>query len=306
MKILITGGCGFIGSHLCKKLIDKGHYIICLDNLYTGSIKNIRELMDNPNFEFIRHDVIEKKLLEVDQIYHLACAASPFYYQANPIKTLKTNILGTLNMLGLAKRVKARILLTSTSEVYGDPLEHTQKESYLGNVNTIGIRSCYDEGKRAAETLMSDYHREHNVDIRIARIFNTYGPNMDIKDGRVICNFITQALANKDITIYGDGTQTRSICYVDDMVDGLISLMNCDGYHKPVNLGNNVELTINEIANLIKKYTNSSSKIVFMELPKDDPKKRCPDLTISKQILNWEPIISIEKGLKESIKWFKN
>ena len=302
--ILVTGGAGFIGSHLCAKLIDLGNYVICIDNLYTGTLDNIRELMSNENFEFIRHDVIEKKIIEVDEIYHLACPASPIHYQFNPIKTIKTNILGTMNMLGIAKRIKCKILLTSTSEVYGDPLKHPQSEDYLGNVNTIGIRSCYDEGKRVAETLMMDYHREHNVDIRIARIFNTFGPNMNPNDGRVVSNFINQALKNEDITIYGDGTQTRCLCYVEDMVNGLISLMNSE-YKYPVNLGSNLELSVNQIAQKIISLTNSDSQIIFKPLPSDDPKRRCPDLTKSKNILNWEAKTSLETSLLNTINYYK-
>jgi len=302
--ILVTGGAGFIGSHLCSKLLTRGDYVICLDNLYTGSKKNIDHLLSKKNFEFIRHDVIEKKIIEVDEIYHLACPASPIHYQHNPIKTIKTNILGTMNMLGISKRIGCKILLTSTSEVYGDPLEHPQKEEYLGNVNTIGIRSCYDEGKRVAETLMMDYHREHNIDIRIARIFNTFGPNMNPDDGRVISNFINQALKNQDITIYGDGNQTRCLCYVDDMVDGLIALMD-SSYTKPVNLGSNLELTINEIANIIIRLTNSGSGMVHQPIPDDDPKKRCPDLTKSKNILNWKVSTNLEEGLLKTIEYYK-
>ena len=302
--ILVTGGAGFIGSHLCAKLIDLGNYVICIDNLYTGTLDNIRELMSNENFEFIRHDVIEKKIIEVDEIYHLACPASPIHYQFNPIKTIKTNILGTMNMLGIAKRIKCKILLTSTSEVYGDPLKHPQSEDYFGNVNTIGIRSCYDEGKRVAETLMMDYHREHNVDIRIARIFNTFGPNMNPNDGRVVSNFINQALKNEDITIYGDGTQTRCLCYVEDMVNGLISLMNSE-YKYPVNLGSNLELSVNQIAQKIISLTNSDSQIIFKPLPSDDPKRRCPDLTKSKNILNWEAKTSLETSLLNTINYYK-
>jgi len=303
--ILVTGGAGFIGSHLCTRLLDLGNHVICLDNLYTGTLDNIRDLMLNKNFEFIRHDVIEKKIIEVDEIYHLACPASPIHYQFNPIKTIKTNILGTMNMLGVSKRIKCKILLTSTSEVYGDPLIHPQSEDYLGNVNTIGIRSCYDEGKRVAETLMMDYHREHKVDIRIARIFNTFGPNMNSNDGRVVSNFINQALKNEDITIYGDGTQTRCLCYVEDMVDGLISLMDSD-YKYPVNLGSNLELSVNQIANVIIRLTNSSSKMVHRPIPDDDPKKRCPDLTRAKNMLNWKISTDLEEGLLKTIEYYKN
>lgn len=305
INILITGGAGFIGNHLCRKLLQNpNNYIICLDNLYTGSINNIKDMMSNPRFEFIRHDITEKIYLEVDEIYHLACPASPTHYQNNPIKTIKTNIIGTINVLGIAKRVNAKILLTSTSEIYGDPLIHPQPESYRGNTNTVGIRSCYDEGKRVAETLMMDYHREHNLNIRICRIFNTFGPNMNKNDGRIISNFITQSINNMDITIYGDGTQTRCLCFVDDMVDGLIRLMDTE-YTQPINIGNNIELTVNEIADLILKLTNSKSKKIYKELPKDDPKKRCPDLTISKQVLGWNPPTTIENGLIKTIEYFR-
>lgn len=305
-QILVTGGAGFIGNHLCRELLkNENNYIICLDNMYTGSFDNIKDLLKNDRFEFIRHDVTEKIYLEVNEIYHLACPASPVHYQNNPIKTTKTNILGTMNMLGLSKRINSKILLTSTSEIYGDPLEHPQKETYRGNTNTIGIRSCYDEGKRVAETLMMDYHREHNVDIRICRIFNTYGPNMNKKDGRVVSNLINQAINNNDITIYGDGSQTRSLCYVDDMVRGLIDLMNSD-FIGPVNLGNNNELNINMLSDLIIKLTDSDSKKIFKPLPSDDPKKRCPDLTLAKKKLNWNPQTTLECGLKKTIAYFKN
>ena len=305
-QILVTGGAGFIGNHLCRELLkNENNYIICLDNMYTGSFDNIKDLLKNDRFEFIRHDVTEKIYLEVNEIYHLACPASPVHYQNNPIKTTKTNILGTMNMLGLSKRINSKILLTATSEIYGDPLEHPQKETYRGNTNTIGIRSCYDEGKRVAETLMMDYHREHNVDIRICRIFNTYGPNMNKKDGRVVSNLINQAINNNDITIYGDGSQTRSLCYVDDMVRGLIDLMNSD-FIGPVNLGNNNELNINMLSDLIIKLTDSDSKKIFKPLPSDDPKKRCPDLTLAKKKLNWNPQTTLECGLKKTIAYFKN
>jgi UDP-glucuronate decarboxylase len=305
ITILVTGGAGFIGNHLCRKLLSNpNNYIICLDNLYTGSINNINDMLNNPRFEFIRHDITEKIYLEVDEIYHLACPASPTHYQNNPIKTIKTNIIGTINILGIAKRVNAKILLTSTSEIYGDPLIHPQPESYRGNTNTIGIRSCYDEGKRVAETLMMDYHRQHNIDIRICRIFNTFGPNMNKKDGRIISNFITQAINDSDITIYGDGSQTRCLCYVDDMVDGLIALMNSN-YSLPINIGNNIEMSVNEISDIILKLTDSNSNKVYKDLPLDDPKKRCPDLTLAKQILNWNPPTTIETGLIKTIEYFK-
>jgi UDP-glucuronate decarboxylase len=306
MKILVTGGSGFIGSHLCKKLLEQNHYVICLDNNFTGSIENIKELKSNVNFEFIRHDITKEILLEVDQIYHLACPASPIAYQLNPIKTIKTNILGTLNSLGIAKRVKARILLSSTSEVYGDPQINPQVEEYWGNVNPIGPRACYDEGKRLAETLMIEYHRSSNVDIRIARIFNTYGPNMDKNDGRVVSNFINQCINNNNITIYGKGLQTRSFCYVSDMVDGLIKLMNSEKYVGPINLGNPNEITIKQLADIVKEKTNSKSKIIFNDLPQDDPIKRQPNINKAKKILNWTPNVSLDTGLRLTIDYFIN
>ena len=307
MHILVTGGCGFIGSNLCRKLLGEGHHVICLDNLSSGKLCNVSDLQNNCNFELIRHDVVEPILLEVDQIYHLACPASPKFYQKNPIKTIKTNVLGTMNMLGLAKRVNARILLSSTSEIYGDPLENPQTESYFGNVNPNGIRACYDEGKRVAETLMFEYNRQHNVDIRVARIFNTYGPGMDIDDGRVVCNFIKQALNGDIITVYGEGDQTRSLCYIDDMVEGLITLMNTKiGVNNPINLGNDSEYTILNIANLVKKKINCNSNIHFGVLPKDDPKKRKPDLELAKTVLSWEAKISFEDGLDRSIEWYRD
>lgn len=311
-KILVTGGSGFIGSHLCKKLISQGHYVICLDNNFTGSINNISDLItksnngDN-NFEFIRHDITIPIYLEVDQVYHLACPASPKAYQYNSIKTIKTNILGTINALGIAKRTKARILLTSTSEIYGDPNVSPQSEEYWGNVNPIGIRSCYDEGKRVAETLMIEYHRNHEVDIRISRIFNTYGPNMDKDDGRVVSNFINQCLQNNNITIYGDGSQTRSFCYVNDMVDGLIKLMNSDEFTGPINIGNPYEITIKKLSEIIKqKIPESTSSIIYKELPSDDPIKRKPDITKAKRILNWEPTVDLEDGIIKTINYFKS
>lgn len=304
-RILITGGAGFIGSHLCEKLINDGNDIICLDNFFTGSKDNIRHLIGNNKFELVRHDIINEYLAEVDQIYNLACPASPVHYQFNPIKTIKTSVMGTINMLGLAKRCKARILQASTSEVYGDPNIHPQVESYWGNVNPIGIRSCYDEGKRCAETLMMDYHRQNNVDIRIARIFNTFGPKMAVNDGRVVSNFIIQALKNEPITVYGDGNQTRSFCYVDDMVEALILLMN-NNYIGPVNLGNPEEFTILDFAKLIIKLTNSNSKIEFKNLPQDDPVQREPDISLAKEKLNWKPSTSVEEGLIKTIKYFDN
>lgn len=305
MKILVTGGAGFIGSFLCKHLLDKGNEVICVDNFFTGSKENIKHLMKNENFEVIRHDIINPLYMEIDQIYNLACPASPIHYQFNAIKTIKCNTIGMINMLGLAKRIKARILQASTSEVYGDPLEHPQKESYWGNVNCLGPRACYDSGKRIAESLMMDYYRQHKVDIRIARIFNTYGPNMAKNDGRVVSNFIVQALKDEDITIYGNGKQTRSFCFVSDLVEGLYRLMNLDNYHLPINLGNPRELTMLELANKIKELTNSKSKIVFKELPEDDPLKRKPDISKAKELLNWEPKIKLDEGLKETIEYFK-
>lgn len=306
-KILITGGAGFIGSHLCKKLLDQGNEVICLDNFFTGQKRNVSKLLNNKNFELVRHDVTQPILLEVEQIYHLACPASPVHYQYNPVKTIKTNVIGTLNMLGLAKRVKARILQASTSEVYGDPHEHPQKESYWGNVNPIGIRSCYDEGKRCAETLCMDYHRQNKVDIRIIRIFNTYGPNMHPHDGRVVSNFVVQALKNNDITIYGDGSQTRSFQYVSDLVEGMIKMMSSEkGFIGPVNLGNPNEFTIKELAEkVLKMIPKSKSKIVYKALPQDDPKQRQPDISLAKEKLNWQPKIKLEQGLKKTIEYFK-
>lgn len=304
--ILVTGGAGFIGSHLCRDLLQEGHYVICLDNLFTGNINNIIELKGNKNFEFIRHDVIEPITIEIDQIYHLACPASPIHYQYNPIKTIKTNIIGTMNMLGLAKRTKARILFASTSEVYGDPKEHPQKESYWGNVNPIGIRSCYDEGKRCAETLCFDYHRQNGVDIRVVRIFNTYGPNMHPNDGRVVSNFIVQALQNKDITIYGDGKQTRSFQYVDDLIAGFKKMMNNEKTVGPINLGNPGEFTIMELAKkVLAMIPESKSKIVSKPLPADDPKQRKPDISAAKKYLSWEPSVPIEEGMRKTIHYFK-
>jgi UDP-glucuronate decarboxylase len=304
MRILVTGGAGFIGSHLIDRLIESHHEIICLDNFYTGTKQNIRHLIGHPNFELIRHDITEPIRLEVDQIYHLACPASPVHYQYNPIKTTKVSFLGTLNMLGLAKRVKARFLLASTSEIYGDPEVHPQPEEYWGNVNTIGIRSCYDEGKRIAETLSFDYHRECNVDIRVARIFNTYGPRMLENDGRVVSNFISQALRGNDLTIYGDGSQTRSFCYVDNLVDGLIKLMNGDRTG-PINLGNPEEYTILELAQKIRNIVNPDREIIFKPLPQDDPRRRKPDITKATSWLNWQPDVPLEEGLAKTIADFQ-
>lgn len=302
-RVLITGGAGFIGSHLSERLLNEGNDIICLDNFFTGSKDNIRHLIGNNRFELVRHDIINQYLAEVDEIYNLACPASPVHYQYNPIKTMKTSVIGMINMLGLAKRCKAKILQASTSEIYGDPQIHPQIESYWGNVNPIGLRSCYDEGKRCAETLMMDYHRQNNVDIRIARIFNTYGPRMAVNDGRVVSNFIIQALKNEPITVYGDGSQTRAFCYVSDLVDALIKLMNCN-YSQPVNLGNPDEHTIIEFAKLIIELTNSKSEIVFKELPSDDPVQREPNISLAKRILNWEPQIQLKEGLLKTIEYF--
>ena len=305
-NILVTGGAGFIGSHLCEKLLEQGNHIICLDNFFTGSRKNVEHLFDNREFELIRHDIIEPIILEVDQIYNLACPASPVHYQYNAIKTIKTNVLGVTNMLDLADSAKARILQASTSEVYGDPIVHPQKESYWGNVNPIGIRSCYDEGKRVAETLMMDYHRQHKVDIRIIRIFNTYGPRMAQNDGRVVSNFIVQALKNEDITIYGDGSQTRSFCYVDDLVRGMISLMNAENFMGPVNVGNDGEYTILDLAKMIIELTNSSSKLIFKPLPSDDHCQRKPDLSLAKEKLEYAPTVNVKDGLLKTIEYFQN
>ncbi|MGB3754827.1 MAG: UDP-glucuronic acid decarboxylase family protein [Rivularia sp. (in: cyanobacteria)] len=304
MRILVTGGAGFIGSHLIDRLMSDGHEVICLDNFYTGHKRNILKWLNNPYFELIRHDITEPIRLEVAQIYHLACPASPVHYQYNPVKTVKTNVMGTLNMLGLAKRVKARILLASTSEVYGDPEVHPQQEDYRGNVNPIGLRSCYDEGKRIAETLMFDYHRQNDVDIRVARIFNTYGPRMFEHDGRVVSNFIVQALQGVPLTVYGDGSQTRSFCYVDNLVDGLMRLMN--GEHiGPINLGNPDEYTILQLAQTVQNMVNPDVKINFEPLPSDDPRRRRPDITKAKTLLNWEPSITLQEGLKQTIEDFR-
>lgn len=304
MRILVTGGAGFIGSHLCERLLRDGHEVICLDNFFTGNKRNIASLLANPAFELIRHDITEPILLEVDRIYNLACPASPIHYQYNPVKTIKTSVMGTINMLGLAKRVRARILQASTSEVYGDPQVHPQPEEYWGNVNPIGIRSCYDEGKRVAETLMMDYHRQNGVDIRIVRIFNTYGPRMAVNDGRVVSNFVVQALRREDLTVYGDGGQTRSFCYVDDLVDGLVRMMECEGFTGPVNLGNPAETTILEFARRITELTGSKTKIVFSPLPADDPKQRQPDIRLAREKLGWEPKVGLEAGLKNTIDYF--
>lgn len=306
MRILVTGGAGFIGSHLCERLLNKGDDVLCLDNFFTGRKVNIEHLMDSHRFELIRHDVTEPILLEVDQIYNLACPASPIHYQFNPVKTVKTNVLGVTNMLGLAKRVKARILQASTSEVYGDPIEHPQTESYWGNVNPIGLRSCYDEGKRVAETLMMDYHRQGGVDTRIVRIFNTYGERMLENDGRVVSNFIVQALRGNELTIYGDGTQTRSFCYVSDLVDGMIKLMAAEGgdIHLPVNIGNPGEFTMNELAEQVGETTGREIKIKHMALPQDDPKQRKPDITRAQQLLGWQPTVPLAEGLRKTVDYF--
>jgi UDP-glucuronate decarboxylase len=305
MRILVTGGAGFLGSHLCERLLAADHEVICLDNYFTGRKNNVLHLMDNRNFELIRHDVTLPILLEVDRIYHLACPASPIHYQYNAIKTIKANVLGTINMLGMAKRVKARILFASTSEVYGDPAVHPQKENYWGNVNPIGVRSCYDEGKRVAETLMMDYHRQNHVDIRIVRIFNTYGPRMLADDGRVVSNFIVQSLKGNDITVYGQGSQTRSFCYVDDLIDGMVRMMDGKGFIGPVNIGNPEEYTILELAQKIIFLTGSRSKIAYKPLPSDDPTQRKPDITLAGQKLGWTPAISVDAGLKKTIEYFR-
>jgi UDP-glucuronate decarboxylase len=304
MRIVVTGGAGFIGSHLCERLLIEGHQVICLDNFFTGRRENIDHLFDHRQFELLRHDVIEPILLEVDQIYNLACPASPIHYQYNPVKTVKTNVMGTMNMLGLAKRVHARILQASTSEVYGDPHVHPQTEDYWGNVNPIGIRSCYDEGKRVAETLMMDYHRQNKVEIRIARIFNTYGPRMLENDGRVVSNFIVQTLKGEELTIYGSGEQTRSFCYVDDLVDGLVRLMNLDDCAEPVNLGNPNEFTIKELAEEVAKVCGSQLRIRREPLPQDDPRQRQPNIQKAQQLLRWNPTIQLREGLERTVAYF--
>lgn len=305
-KILVTGGAGFLGSHLCERLLNDGNEVICLDNYFTGSKQNIVHLLHNPYFELIRHDVTMPFFIEVDEIYNLACPASPIHYQYNPIKTIKTSVMGAINMLGLAKRIHAKILQASTSEVYGDPKEHPQNESYWGNVNPIGFRACYDEGKRCAEALFMNYHRQNNVKIKIVRIFNTYGPRMHPNDGRVVSNFIIQALKNQDITIYGDGQQTRSFCYVDDLIEGLIRMMKTpDDFIGPVNVGNPFEFSILELAQLVIELTNSKSKIVFQPLPSDDPMQRKPNIELAKSTLGWEPKIQLREGLIKTIEYFK-
>ena len=303
-KVLVTGGAGFVGSFLCDRLIDEGHEVIAIDNFFTGSKENLSQLSDETNFELIRHDIVKPILLEVDWIFNLACPASPIHYQYNPVKTVKTNVIGTLNMLGLAKRVKARILQASTSEVYGDPQVHPQPESYFGNVNPIGLRSCYDEGKRVAETLMMDYHRQSQVDVKIVRIFNTYGPRMHLEDGRVVSNFIVAALKGEPITIHGDGLQSRSFCYVTELVDAMYRMMNTENFTGPVNTGNPGEFTMIELAETVLKMTNSSSKLVKVEARPDDPGRRRPDITLAKEKLGWEPEIKLKEGLKPTIEYF--
>jgi UDP-glucuronate decarboxylase len=305
-RILVTGGAGFLGSHLCKRLLDEGNEVICVDNFFTGDKKNIEALLSNPYFEVIRHDVTFPLYIEVDEIYNLACPASPPHYQFDPVQTTKTSVIGAINMLGLAKRCKAKILQASTSEVYGDPEVHPQPESYKGSVSTTGIRACYDEGKRCAETLFFDYYRQHGVNIKVMRIFNTYGPNMNPYDGRVVSNFIVQALKGEEITMYGDGSQTRSFCYVDDLIEGMIRLMNSrDGFTGPVNIGNPGEFTMIELAEKVIELTGSKSKITFQPLPQDDPLQRQPDITLAKKELGWEPRIGLEEGLKQAISYFK-
>ena len=305
-RILVTGGAGFLGSHLCERLLEEGNDVICADNFFTGDKANIEHLLDNPYFELLRHDVTFPLYVEVDEIYNLACPASPVHYQFDPVQTTKTSVMGAINMLGLAKRTKAKVLQASTSEVYGDPEVHPQPESYKGSVSTTGIRACYDEGKRCAETLFFDYYRQHDVDIKVMRIFNTYGPNMNPDDGRVVSNFIVQALKGEDITMFGDGLQTRSFCYVDDLIDGMIRLMNSrDGFTGPVNIGNPGEFTMVELAEKIIELTGSSSKIIYLPLPQDDPLQRQPDITLARKELEWEPHIALEEGLKKTIAYFK-
>lgn len=305
MRVLVTGGAGFIGSHLCERLLGEGNEVLCLDNFFTGRRENIFHLLDNPRFELLRHDVTEPILLEVDQIYNLACPASPVHYQYNPVKTVKTSVMGAINMLGLAKRVRARILQASTSEVYGDPLVHPQPEDYWGNVNPIGLRSCYDEGKRLAETLMTDYHRQNNVDIRIARIFNTYGPRMLEDDGRVVSNFIVQALRGQPLTLYGEGEQTRSFCYVSDLIEGLIRLMNTDALHEPVNLGNPGEFTIKQLAEEVMAICGTKTGFKYLPLPPDDPRQRKPDIARAQKLLGWSPTIPLREGLEKTVDDFR-
>ena len=305
-RILVTGGAGFLGSHLCERLINEGHEVICLDNFFTGNKRNVAHLLNNSNFEIMRHDVIHPVYAEVDWIFNFACPASPIHYQRDPVRTIKTSVMGALNTLGLAKRNGARILQASTSEVYGDPKIHPQSEDYRGAVNPIGIRACYDEGKRTAETLFFDYHRQHKIDIRVVRIFNTYGPRMSENDGRVVSNFIIQALKGEDITVYGDGSQTRSFCYVDDLIDGIVRMMNTENFTGPVNIGNPRESTILELAEIILQLTGSKSKIVYKPLPSDDPIQRCPNITLAKEKFGWSPKVKLEDGLKVTIDYFKS
>lgn len=305
MRVLVTGGGGFLGSHLCDRLLERGDEVICLDNFFTGSKRNVQHLLTNPRFELVRHDVVEPILLEVDRIFNLACPASPIHYQYNPVKTVKTSVMGMINMLGMAKRVKARVMQASTSEVYGDPSVHPQREDYWGNVNPIGVRSCYDEGKRVAETLCSDYHRQNGVDVRIARIFNTYGPRMAAHDGRVVSNLIVQALRGESLTIYGDGTQTRSFCFVSDMIEGFLCLMDAETIEGPVNLGNPHEISMLELAESVLRLTNGKSSLEFRPLPADDPTQRCPDITKAKGLLGWEPKTNLEEGLRMTIDYFR-
>lgn len=306
-NVLVTGGAGFLGSHLCEILLNKGNKVLCVDNYYTGNKANLENLIENPDFTLIEHDICTPLYLDVDEVYNMACPASPVHYQSNPIKTTKTSVIGVINMLGLAKRVGAKILQASTSEVYGDPSVHPQTEDYCGNVNPNGIRACYDEGKRCAETLFFDYHRQHGVKIKIVRIFNTYGPRMQPNDGRVVSNFIIQALKNEDMTVYGDGSQTRSFCYVDDLLDGIVKLMNTDNsITGPINIGNPIEFTIKELADKIILYTGSKSKIVYRSLPQDDPTQRCPDIGCAKKYLDWSPKISLDVGLKKTVEYFEN
>ena len=304
-RVLVTGGAGFIGSHLCQRLLDHGHEVVCLDNFFTGRRRNITHLLSNTDFELLRHDLVNPLLIEVDRIYNLACPASPVHYQYNPVKTIKTNVLGAIHMLGLAKRVRARILQASTSEVYGDPEVHPQTEDYRGHVNPIGPRACYDEGKRCAETLFYDYHRQNGVDIRVVRIFNTYGPRMHPDDGRVVSNFIMAALTGRDITVYGDGSQTRSFCYVDDMADGLMRMMAAEDFTGPVNLGNPAEMTVRELAEAVIDLTGSRSAIVYKPLPADDPRRRRPDISLARERLGWTPRVSLKEGLKQTIAYFE-
>tara|TARA_B100000989_G_scaffold247525_2_gene194851 strand:- start:963 stop:1904 length:942 start_codon:yes stop_codon:yes gene_type:complete len=303
-KILVTGGAGFLGSFLCERLIKSNHYVICCDNFYTGDKKNLKNIIANPNFEIIRHDITFPLFLEVDEIYNLACPAAPIHYQKDPVQTIKTCVHGAINMLGLAKRTKAKILQASTSEIYGDPEEHPQKESYKGAVSITGPRACYDEGKRCAETIFWDYKRQHNVNIRVVRIFNTFGPRMQINDGRVVSNFIIQALNNQNITVYGDGEQTRSFCYVDDLIEGIVKMMDQKEFNGPLNLGNPIEIQVKDLAEEIISLTKSNSKIIYKSLPKDDPQKRCPDIDLAKKIINWKPDISRKDGLKKTIDYF--